>query len=303
MPDLLHPDERAALDAPYGTPEPIPAVFPSTSQLDPEGQTALLNGVRQWLLGVARQLSGLLRMPCVGEPIVLKTLTRGQPAGPPSVRYQLLLDDLPECPIHLSLSRPFAGALCERLFGAPLEMRADRALTAPERSLMADLMTEWTSLLGTVFGDAWLRMIPPSSDDDSMSRTGHEVDDSWVVAQAPLRCGDVPGAFQVSFAPETARRLLGALPPVAVVEPTADELADTLGMVPLTLHAVLGEAEFTLDNLACLRVGDVVTLDRQAKDLLELKIDGRSFFLAKAGLSGQTVALEIVAGPKERINE
>jgi flagellar motor switch protein FliM len=71
------------------------------------------------------------------------------------------------------------------------------------------------------------------------------------------------------------------------------------GSLPLELRAVLGRAEFALDELTSLRVGDVIALDSRSPDPIEIFLGDRFFCRARAGLAGQHVALEILAEPQE----
>jgi flagellar motor switch protein FliM len=65
------------------------------------------------------------------------------------------------------------------------------------------------------------------------------------------------------------------------------------------LRAVLGQAEFTLDELGSLRLGDVIALDRRSPDPVEIYLEERRFCLAQAGLAGQRIAFSVIAPPVE----
>jgi flagellar motor switch protein FliM len=65
------------------------------------------------------------------------------------------------------------------------------------------------------------------------------------------------------------------------------------------LQAVLGHAEFTLDELASLRAGDIITLDRRVQEPIDIVIDARPVLRARTGLAGQQVALEVVGAAHE----
>jgi len=103
----------------------------------------------------------------------------------------------------------------------------------------------------------------------------------------------------VSLAPFTARVLLGEATSAAVQAPSPALLRARLGDVPIELRAVLGQATFSLDELSSLRVGDVIALDRSAQDPVDLVVQGRTLFRARAGVAGQWVAIELIGAPQE----
>ena len=76
-----------------------------------------------------------------------------------------------------------------------------------------------------------------------------------------------------------------------------------MGDVPVELRAVLGQADFTLDELSTLRIGDVIALDRRAQDPVEIVMQDRTLFRARAGLAGQWVAIELIGPPDEEVHD
>ena len=122
---------------------------------------------------------------------------------------------------------------------------------------------------------------------------------TWIRFEADLLCGAVTGTISASLAPFTARVLLGEAIPAAAGSLSPASLVSRLGNVPVEVHAVLGRAAFTLDELSSLRVGDVIALDRSAQDPVDIVIHDRAFFRARAGVAGQWVAIELIGAPKE----
>ena len=81
-------------------------------------------------------------------------------------------------------------------------------------------------------------------------------------------------------------------------------MAGQVGDIPLELRAVLGHAEFTLDELASLRIGDIVALGRRTEDPVDVTIDDRPFCMARVGINGHRVALEVIKDlPREPVDE
>jgi flagellar motor switch protein FliM len=99
--------------------------------------------------------------------------------------------------------------------------------------------------------------------------------------------------------PHTARFLLGggAAAPADAVLP--GDLGRRLGEVPVELRVILGQADFSLDEVASLQVGDVIALEQRSPDPVSVLIDGRFFARARTGLSGQRIALELLVAPQE----
>jgi flagellar motor switch protein FliM len=94
--------------------------------------------------------------------------------------------------------------------------------------------------------------------------------------------------------PSAARLLLDGPQAGASGRVSAGRVRAWLGEVPVELQAILGHADFSLDELTSLQVGDVIALERRTHDPVEVRIDGRAFCRAHAGLAGQRVALEVI---------
>ena len=296
--ELLNPEERSALKSLYSTPDVVIAVFPSVSQLDKDQQSAFFNGLTQWGVHFQRELSILLRLPCTFLPPQQMIVSQNQRWRGDEEIFHAAYGPEKGQSLSLALPRPFAAALCERLFGAPMSLQIDRPLMASEHSLLRELVAEWLGQLSAAFNIATLRL-------NDGSGTDHEQPDStslWMRVECPLRCGSIESALSISVSVSSIRDLLGITYQQTQTEIAQEELSKQLGDVPLNLHAVLGEAEFSLDALVSLRLGDVITLDRRAEDLVDLKLDHSVLFRARAGLAGQNVVLELVSGPKEKGN-
>lgn len=291
--ELLGADERDALSGPFQSVEVVLAAFPSISQLDPERQTELLARLRQWLQYLAKDMSALLRIPCSSQPPRQAVVTPGRIYRTDEEAFLAKVVGREDCALWIALPRPFATGLCERFFGAPMGLGEDRTLTVSERSLLKEVITDWFHS----FGDAFGVLLSPTEANESDSKA----DDSagWMRFQCPLRCGIVEGSLLIAFSADTVRRLLGDTAPPPYVPSTPAEINGKIGDVPLQLQAVLGQADLSLDDLAGLRIGDVIKLDRHAEGMIDLRLDSRVLFRARAGLTGESVVLEVVSGPKE----
>ena len=294
--ELLNSEERSALKSLYSTPDVVVAVFPSVSQLDKEQQAAFFHGLTRWGMHFQRELSSLLRLPCIFLPPQQMIVSQNQRWRGDEEIFHAVYGPERGQSLSLALSRPFAAALCERLFGAPMALQADRALVPSERSLLREIVAEWLTQLSQAFNILTLQLNDASgADHDQPDPTA-----LWMRVECPIRCGSIEAGIFISISVNSVRDLLGITYQQTENEIAQGELIDRLGDVPLDLHAVLGEAEFSLDALGSLRVGDVITLDRHAEDLVDLKLDQGVLLRARAGLAGQNVVLEIISGPKEK---
>jgi flagellar motor switch/type III secretory pathway protein FliN len=307
--DLLSAEERTALQEPYqeleGEPRVVTrALFPSVHQIDSDRSAALIAGLNQWMEQILQDLSRLLRVPCEARPAYQQSMARALLPLADEQSFWAAPQGWPVHQILLSLPRRFGAALCERIFGAPLELRADRALSPAEVRMMKDLARQWfRQSMQAWHSDPGLRLVDcevptdqgASRDPQSAIR---QEDADWLRMTTELTCGAVESAIHVTMAPDTARLLLGERPGAGPASLTPEVVVTRLGEVPLEVRAVLGQAEFSLDELASLRVGDVIALDRRSEDPVELLIDDRVFFRARAGYGpGQMIAFELIGQP------
>ncbi len=301
MADLLSPEERAALQepsaaAPGGRRLVAPALFPSVGQLDPEQTACLAQALRRWLEPVSQELSRHLRLSCTSQLPTQQTVDTSAPPGEGEEQVWAVVEGYPESHLVVSLPGLFAAAICERVFGAPFELREARSLAPAEQSLLQDLVGRWLPLAAHGWPDRVIRPCPAPETEDGAA----ELDTTrWLRFTSRLLCGPVEGAISITLAPFTARVLLGEAAAVPLDTCSPGRVTARLGDVPVELRAVLGEADFTLDELSSLRIGDVIALDRRADDPVDIMSGSRAVFRARAGLAGQWVAIELMGGPDE----
>src|SRR5438105_3459206 len=125
MSDLLQVGEMAAMEGPDEpvdfAPGVMKAVFPSVNQLDPERMAALSRIVAGWLATVARNLFEHIRVPCEFRAPEHKTVSRSTLPAEGEEAFWGWLDGYEGHWILVTIERPFAASICERIFGAPLE--------------------------------------------------------------------------------------------------------------------------------------------------------------------------------------
>jgi flagellar motor switch/type III secretory pathway protein FliN len=302
--DLLTAEERIALQDPFGmagasaprsTVSVRPAAFRSVGHLDPEQITTLQKSVQAVVEQIAKDLSRQLRVPCTPDTPMPQIVA---PRLLPPEGDEPFWIELRNCAGHqllLSLPRVFAAAVTERVFGAPFMLREDRELAAGELTLLKDFVRGWFAVMAKVWPAYEFRMLP--AQDPGKPREVHLAD--WLMFTVPLECGPVQGAMSLAVSPATARLLLGENSGAGSAPVSRASVIRRVGEVPVELRAVLGRAEFSMDELASLNVGDVIALNRQANDPVEITIDDRPCYKARAGLAGQKVALELLTELKE----
>lgn len=304
MADLLSPEERAALQespaAGGGRPLVEPALFPSAGQLDPERTAALTSAFQRWLEPVAQDLSRQLRLPCALQAVQLDAGAGGIVPGAGEELFWAAVDTYRAAYLRIQLPRAFAASVCERIRGAPFMLREDRSLAASERMLLQELIDRWLELSVHVWPE--LALLPRTAPDlEATSETG--MDGEWVQLSSTLACGAIEGSIGIRLAPLTTRVLLGEAAAAGADRCAPERVLARVGDVPVELRAVLGQAEFTLDELSSLRVGDVIALDRRAQDPVEIVLQERTVFRARAGLAGEWVAIELIDTPEEELHD
>jgi len=71
-------------------------------------------------------------------------------------------------------------------------------------------------------------------------------------------------------------------------------LAENLKDADLAVGAVLGSADVSISDMLALREGQVLRLDQRTAQPLDVTVNGKLLFLAKAGLHGRSKAVQII---------
>jgi hypothetical protein len=175
---MLSIEERNALQEPYAIPREAsgtPAVFPSVSHLDPERTAALASTVADWLLPVVADLSRLLSTPCTSGPLRSRPIALGAFPSADAVAFWAVVDRSPEHGLVLWVPRAFAAGICERIFGAPLRLSEERALTPGEETLLREVIGNWLGFFVEVWPEHPISPVEaPGTGDpaDDRQRTG-----------------------------------------------------------------------------------------------------------------------------------
>jgi len=294
MTNVISPAEMQALHESFsvsegGAPLVTIAVFPSASELDSTRTVALTEITMRWIGMVARNLSDHLRVPCTPRRPLVQSIARSLLPLANEESFWGVVEAYPGHRILLSLPRAFAVAICERAFGAAMGLGEERALAPTESILVGKLVRTWLALFSRLQEDFIVSLGRTSDSEEAVG------DADWIRITFGLACSATEGTINVTMPSLTVRLLLGEIAAVERDHLAAASVVGRRGQVPVELQAVLGQTEIALNDLSCLRVGDVIALDRGSHDPVDVIIDERLCFQAKAGAFGERCAVELIS--------
>ena len=114
-----------------------------------------------------------------------------------------------------------------------------------------------------------------------------------IVAELALAIGDATARLTVAYPAATVHLLLGSQEAAGPPPPAADPAS--LAAVPVDLRVVLGQTRVPLADLQRLAPGDVIPLPSAPDAPLEVWSGARVRFLARAGVQGRRLAVEIAS--------
>jgi flagellar motor switch/type III secretory pathway protein FliN len=135
-------------------------------------------------------------------------------------------------------------------------------------------------------------------DDVREMRTRQDLLSSGIVLIVTLAVrGGAAGQIRILSRPEA---LVAPAPRVEAVAASASLVHETLGLVLVDVTVELGRAYLTMNEMAALRPGAVLTLDRFVDDLLPVRCQGVIKGWGRAMVARNTMAVEIGVSPKDR---
>jgi flagellar motor switch protein FliM len=134
----------------------------------------------------------------------------------------------------------------------------------------------------------------------------------WIVFE--VRVGQVNGHLRLGLPYSLLKPISAKLSPqawIAGAEASADaervldirHIVSHLLDVPVTLTAILGEVETTVQELNDLKVGDLIPLDAAASRDIKVLVGGLQRFWARPGTRGNRLAIEVTGHYTEHHQE
>ncbi|QBG47363.1 hypothetical protein EGM51_08155 [Verrucomicrobia bacterium S94] len=171
-------------------------------------------------------------------------------------------------------------------------------------SIEEDIAGNWLEGLLPLLGEAWTLSTPIDFGLKSVESDPRFVqvmpDDSPVVSLTfRLQVGGVKGQLTLCYPLEPLQEMLEGMSARMSggdedhVEQSDESILSSLKRVPFELRAELGRSHLRASQLATLRVGDVLCLDRSIHDPVEVLLGNNVIFDAGLGKKGDCLALQI----------
>ena len=210
-------------------------------------------------------------------------------------------------PLHgefiIEMNPKVAYTIIERLFGGPGgSIDKVREFTDIEEVVLKKI----NKILLDSFSEAWDNVIelkPRLQELESNPQFTQIVPNNDMVILASLECGigDIEGLINICIPYIVLEPIVSKLSAqywfsTTRQEATGENISDMknrLSKVQLPVVAELGTAEITLAELLGLGVGDVVRLDKKAKEDIDIFVNDNHKFTAKVGKSASNLAVEI----------
>lgn len=226
----------------------------------------------------------------------------------PSCTFTVQMDPLDgACVIDFNPTLSFL--FIDRMFGGVGKiLETDRELTGIEKAVMAriankvfeELNSAWAHIeeiefkqVGFETNPQFVQIIPPG--------------ETVIVISFQIKMLGSSGLLTICYPYVTLEPLVEKLMAQHFTESHAKERGEedeqlmrmSLNIVENNVSLVLGSTNLSVREFLRLGVGDVVTLPRKMKENVELRVNGRTKFLAKPGLAGKLRACEIIDVYKE----
>ncbi len=205
--------------------------------------------------------------------------------------------------VLLDLDPRLARMFVSRILGDASESEESaRELTAIESAIAGN----WVEGLLPLLGASWKLSAPVDFALDGIEsdpRFVHVLSaDSPVVSLTfRLKAGGASGEMTLCYPLEPLQELLegmslqmsGSGEEETGTEPDGERILASLKRVPFELRAELGCCTVSASQLASLKLGDVLCLDRSIHDTVDVLLDDKMVFGAKLGRKGDSLALRL----------
>jgi flagellar motor switch protein FliM len=212
--------------------------------------------------------------------------------------YRVMIGD-DRLPTFLTLPRPLLLRLVESLLGEKEPAENARDFTPIEENLAEYFLIEhWLPSFRETWPAAEVPAVRlhPREANPQCSRLFAPTE-SLIQITFQLRAGGGEGLGAWYFHRRALIELVGgpieAAPPEIAPNVLAARREAVVTSLPIHLQIVLGSTDLSLTQLARLKVGDVLLLDRRADERIIAQAGGRELFQGKAGRHGSRKAFQI----------
>jgi flagellar motor switch/type III secretory pathway protein FliN len=201
-------------------------------------------------------------------------------------------------PLVIAVSGRVIEASAARILGAEptVPSNADRPPSAVAMSLFQPTAVALARTLAEAWDEEQSCKAAPIADPAAVSRAVAEVTSGVAVSVTLGIVGPTSGQLRFLARPET---LFVAPAPADAVPVAAGVIDDILGGVKVDLAVELGTARLTMRELAALKPGSIIALDRFVDDRLPIRCQGVVVAQGRAMVALNNMAVEIVGGPGE----
>ena len=258
-------------------------------------------------------------------PTFLRTSLRPRLVHTEQGRFSDFLNDLPGNSLfHMINLAPLPGQMVltispnisyiileQRLGGKSEGSRRERPLTDIDQSLLRGLVEHMLNDIKM----AWGKMvnIEPGLEDSTVNQHWVQMlmgNDRVMLITFELSIQNISGTMNLYIPFGLLKPIANVLNPHVwitgrkekVIDPVQRQAAiKSLGSVPLPVRVYLGNAMLSLGELANLKSGDVIQLDKSVRQKLSVQVANQVLFRGQIGRSGNHLAVQVTAAAHEDI--
>ncbi|MFH0878848.1 MAG: flagellar motor switch protein FliM [Lentisphaerota bacterium] len=221
--------------------------------------------------------------------------------------YIAVLSTTPNCgDVAVEMNLPIVMAMIDILLGGDgTSPQEPRELTAIELSISSDIMEVVTQELTNAWASITDMKFAAQSYESNPEYVQMATSEALVMSVTlDMRLGEISGVLNICYPFLMLQPMLdkissrvGAKRDVggSKTERSHDEILTSMNAVPLDVHAVLGRSSVLASQVANLKPGDIIRLDRRIDKPVEILVGNRLCFQGQAGQSNGKAAVKLTA--------